>query len=468
MEPIKQNLTNGAGVFAPPRKRGRPRKEAGQVVAAPSVLDAPSTDKEAAVRTEPATPSRSMRRKAAWLIRRWLAARSAEKRQRKAEAKARALAKTGPEKMAEEILDKVARTEAKSHLGLLVVSSAIFLLGYKGLTTSIGEGGLSFFAKGEAAVVAFAIAVIAQLGWAYLFKIVPVLKGRFLAAALFAVTLFLSAIIAIDARFNMLAMAGDSAVQMDFVGTNAAYEERVRSVFAQASAARQLLPAIRTQASRFREAEIAERSGAYTGSPRPGAVSASYGAVGRQFGDLAKDIETGLSEIDQLEAEAASLLSKMKGEVFGAGPVRARSKDISALADRLDAITGKIVQRDFRVSITAVLGAVEKSIPVPAGGSTGLSKVQQTQLAFAGETVRPAAQTLRDGLKALGASPTLAGVRRPQSPEQAIFTHWRALIGQWIASVFLDVSPAFLLGILIAARRQADRALRVLEKEKLS
>lgn len=74
---------------------------------------------------------------------------------------------------------------------------------------------------------------------------------------------------------------------------------------------------------------------------------------------------------------------------------------------------------------------------------------------------RPVAEAMQDALASLAPVHVDGAERvRPTDPMTAIKTYWRPLLPQWLAAIFVDFAPAILLIILIAARREADRAAK--------
>lgn len=226
--------------------------------------------------------------------------------------------------------------------------------------------------------------------------------------------------------------------------------ERVGSV-------RRILPAFRVEAARFLEAQERELKGRRTGQPGAGKVSDALGQVGGLLGNLSNEIETALAKAQIIEQRLNASLDEMKKQVFRQGPIAPRMEAVSSIADRIDADLALLSRFDFRVSIRAGLASLEKLVPAPTPAKTPWENIQNAELAQIAEMTKPVAEALRAALDALDVGSSEPPARsRPVDAMTATKIYWMELLPFYIAAVFLDLSPAFLLVILIAARREVE------------
>ncbi|MFG1342223.1 hypothetical protein [Xanthobacter autotrophicus] len=353
----------------------------------------------------------------------------------------------------------MADRETISTILLTVASAGTMMLTYFGVSMGLAEQGAGLIDKGQALAFAAVVGVLSWLGFYFLFGLIPLLSGGRLAGAIAAVTLYVAAVAAIDAPFNMLALAGGSGVQLSLVEVSASYEARGRALFARVALVRRLLPSLKTEAARFGELRDTEiKTGARSGKAGPGRVSAGFGQVASLLGNVVKEVEAGLGEAEKIQGEVTAELARLKAATFRHGALRERVAEVSVSADRLDAALGRLSQHDYAVAIKATLASLENSFPAPKGVAGGFEKIQNEEIAALSAMVQPVAQALRGALGELGSAPAAAGEPvRPADPMTAVKTYWRPLLPQWVAAVFVDVAPALLFLILLAGRREAAR-----------
>lgn len=341
---------------------------------------------------------------------------------------------------------------------LSIVSAGITLLTYSGVSMPMSEAGADIVTKGHALSFSIVIGVLSWLGWSYLFTIIYWLRGKNLAIALTAGSLYVISIAAIDAPMNMLALAGPSAVQMSLVDVAGSYETKSTAIFDETITAQQLLPALRAQAARFAGLEAHEiETGAQSGKKGAGKVSEAFGQIAVLLANLADQIETGATRAEGLQAGITDAMSEMKRHIYTSGNIRDRSQAVSASADKVDQLLGRIGQYDYTASIRATLGSLSNLFPHGGAAGSEFEATQNAELVVIGEMAKPVAAVLQDALDNMAPVQAAAsGTMRPADPMSAIRTYWWPLLPQWIAAVFVDLSAALLLVVLIAARREAD------------
>jgi hypothetical protein len=345
---------------------------------------------------------------------------------------------------------------------LMIPSAATTMLTYFGVSVPMAELGGTVVDKGQALAFSLTIGVFAWLGWFYLFGLLYWLKGRRLGASLAAGVFFVTTLAAIDAPFNMLALGGGPAVQMSLVDTTRHYETRKDEVFAQATITRRIIPALRAQSERFEELRVQEfEGGAFSGSPGAGKVAAGFGQIAVLLTSLTRELDTGLAQSADLQAEIADQFSAMKQHAYLQGPIRPRVSAVSVTADRLDDLLGQLEQFDYAISISATLSSLESIFPAPTAARSDFERTQNAELAMIAEMSRPVAQSLRAALEELDDVASVQAERlRPMSEMDAIRHYWRPLLPQWLAALFIDFAPAALLIILICAYREVEEADR--------
>lgn len=352
--------------------------------------------------------------------------------------------------------ERIQFAERLTAILLMIPSSGTAVLTYYGVSGPLTETGSTAIQKGQAVGFAITIGVFIWLGWFYLFGLIHCLDGARLRHALFAGTLMVVTIAVIDAPFNMLALAGGPAAQMSLVAMAHAYELRRDALIDNATAMRQLLPAILVQAQRFARLKAQEeKTGTFSGKGKPGKVSATFGQAADILGGLGAQLDGGLGRIDSLQAELTGAFGQLKGYAYQEGPIRVRMEGASSAADRIDALLAQAGQYDFSASIESTLASLDTSLLRPQAATD--AQTQATEVAAVAGMAKPVADSLRASLTALRgrAVPAVAALR-PESPLTAIRTYWRELLPHWCAAIFIDFAPGALLFLLIAAKRQAD------------
>ena len=354
---------------------------------------------------------------------------------------------------------KITSREILTSILLMIPAVATTMLTYFGVSEPLSEQGGTIVEKGQALGFAVTVGIFAWLGWFYLFGVLYYLTGPRLRSALLAGVVYILSVAAIDAPFNMLALGGDTAVQLTIADTADHYEARKDAVFVQTTEMRKLRPALVAQERRFRtlgDDEVAY--GVYSGSSGPGKVSAGFYQIADLLGVLVNEVEAGLETADAAQAAIATTFQELKAVTYDVGPLRPRVRRASIAADAMDDQLSNLSQFDFRVSVEATLANLETIFPAPAVANTQFESTQNAELAAVAELARSAALPLQAALEQLGdAKVQVTESRvRPQNATQAIITKWRELIFQWIAAVFIDLAPAALLIILISAYREVD------------
>lgn len=339
---------------------------------------------------------------------------------------------------------------------LMIASAGTMLLTYSGVSMPLSESGAGIIPKGHALSFSILIGVLSWLGWSYIFGILHWLTGKRLALALSAGAIYVLFIAAIDAQFNMLALAGSQGVQRSLVATADSYEQARSDVAGDATIAAQLVPALRSQASRFANLQASEiDTGAHSGRTGAGKVSDAFGQVAVLLTALADQIEEAMPRVGAVQGKVTALLAEMKAHAFTVGDVRARSRDVSATADQIDALFAEVDRYDYRASIRATLDSLENLFPAQSSG-TGFTAVQNAEVAAVGELAKPVASSLQSVLTSMGDDRPGLSTRRPLDAMTAVKVYWLDFLQQWIAAVFIDIAPAFLAVILVAARRESD------------
>jgi len=353
---------------------------------------------------------------------------------------------------------KVNFRETLTGILLMIPSAATTMLTFYGISEPLSEQGGGIVQKGQALAFALTIGAFSWLGWFYLFGLIYRLRGKRLATAMAAGTLFVSSVAAIDAPFNMLALGGGTAVQMTIDDTAQTYESAKIAAFEETTAMRRLLPAINAQAERFDTLRAGEREGGdFSGAAGDGKVAAGFGQIAKLLSGLSEELEAGLYAAESLQAEMAAPFAQLKAETYQTGPLRPRVLRASIAADQLDDILGQLGQYDYRVSIAATLQSLESIFPTPVAADGAFETRQNQELVLIAEMARPVAKALQDALETLSDVETPEFKRvRPKNATEAIRTKWRELIFQWMAALFVALAPAILLILLIAAFREVD------------
>ena len=357
---------------------------------------------------------------------------------------------------------KVVIRERLTEILLLIPAFGTMMLTYFGISVTMLETGATVVQKGQALTFAIAVGIFAWLGWFFLFGLIYRLTGARLAATLIAGTISVGTLAAIDAPFNMLAIAGGSAVQMSLSDTTAVYEEKKDAVFARATTAQRLIPAIRAQAERFTglgDDEIAY--GTHSGKRGPGKVSSGFYQIGSLLDSLARQLETSVAESRALQEEIGRDFAVMKEVTLRQGAIRPRVEAATIAADRMDDLLARLRQQDYAASLRATIASLNEIFPAPTTASSDFEVVQNRELAVIAEMAKPVAAALRAGLAELEAAPVAEPARkRPENAHNAIRTYWEPLLAEWCAAVFIDIAPAMLLIILTAAWREHARLTR--------
>lgn len=362
--------------------------------------------------------------------------------------------------------DLMARAAIREHVTtvlLMIPAVTTGVLTYSGAVDGMAESGATLMKKGEAALFATTIATFSFLGSYKAFGLLDRLHGRFLAAGTAASLLFTTAICAVDATLNLLALGGDSASQISLSDTADHYARQRSEVFARAAAIRQILPGIRAQSQRFLAAHEHERkTGAMSGAPGPGKVEGSFFQVGKLLGDLANDAEKGLAEAERLQGQLTTELGTMKAQVYVQAPLRVRIEAVSRSGDKLDDLLSRLAQFDFSTSVRVTLKSLETFLPAPTMAKNPFEARQNEAVAQVAAMAKPVATALSEGLAGLGksASAPAATPPRPLRAHDAIWVYWRSLLPQVVAATLTSFAPLLLLVMLLAARREAEHLNR--------
>ena len=355
--------------------------------------------------------------------------------------------------------DRIQFSERLTAILLMIPSAGTAVLTYYGVAGPLTETGSNAIQKGQAVGFAITIGVFIWMAWFYLFGLIHRLDGARLRNALIAGGLMIASIALIDAPFNMLALAGGPAAQMSLVAMAHGYELQRDTLIAGATAMRKVLPALRVQAQRFLKLKTGEeKTGMYSGKGHPGKVSAAFGQIADLLGGLATELDGGLGHIDGLQTELTSAFGQLKGFAYQQGPIRVRMEGASSAADRIDTLLAQAGQYDFGASIESTLASLDTSLLRPQGSTDAFAQAQAAEVAAVAAMAKPVADSLRASLAGLRDKPRpTAETLRPESPLTAVRTYWRELLPHWCAALFIDLAPAALLFLLIAARRQADQ-----------
>ncbi|HQS14889.1 hypothetical protein [Reyranella sp.] len=360
-------------------------------------------------------------------------------------------------KAQEFLAERVEHVEKTTTILLTVHSLGLLLLTYRGVSVPMLENGGGLLQKGEALALATTIAVLSWLGWKYIFSLLPRLHGRRLLSAVGGAVLYLSALVAMDAQFVMVGIGGAAATKLSFEAVASAYEQRRNAASARLAFLRQLLPAFRAQEQRFLKAEQDELKGRGTGLPGTGKVSAAYGSTASQLTTLIGEIERALAEAASVEREVGDIVGRINTLVHEQSPISERAEAVSTAAARLDEKLAELAQLDLSPAMLATLKVLESSIPEPGPARNKIEEAQNVQIEMIRKVLTPVAEALRAAIRDLAATPSSQPPRlRPIDPMAATKVYWRELLPLWIASGFVDVAPALLLLIGVAAQRQAD------------
>lgn len=354
--------------------------------------------------------------------------------------------------------------ETTTTILLMIPAVTTCVLTYSGAIDSMSESGATTMKKGEAALFATTIGVFSFLGSYKAFGLIDRLHGRFLGLGAGAALLFTTAICAVDAPLNLLALGGDSASQMSLADTATHYAGQRSDIFARAAAIRQILPGIRAQAERFKAQQAHEfKTGALSGGkPGPGKVENAFGQVGKLLGDLADELQKGLTEAEHLQAQLTIELGAMKAQVYVQAPMRARIEAVSRSGDKLDDILSRLKQYDYSASVRVTLKSLETIFPAPTAAKNAFEVRQNDAVAQVAAMAKPVAAALSEGLAGLSSSVAGQTINppRPLRAHQAIWVYWRSLIPQVVAATLTSFAPLLLLLMLLAARREAEHLNR--------
>ena len=339
----------------------------------------------------------------------------------------------------------------------LTLSGTTVLLTAKGAAIPMSEVGGGAIDRAEALVFAIGVGTASFLGFLWGFGVVTRLTGKRLAAGALVIGTYLSAIAWIDAPFNMLALAGGSAVQMSLVDTTACYETRPASVTADATAVRRVLPFLAGQVAQFEDYARQEGKGGHTGAPGAGKVSATASRLGSQLKALHHHLSAGLVQVDAIGAGIAAELATMKKQAFTQGPINPRAQAVSTASDRINELLSQMKQFDFSVSIQAARIALEETVVVPTKAATPLEARQNAQLAELSGMAKAAARALSAfSSETTSSAPGFEACPRPANAMDAIKTYWKPLLPQWLAALFLSLSQALLIALAVIVRREPN------------
>jgi len=337
----------------------------------------------------------------------------------------------------------------------LVLSGTTVLLTTKGAAIPMSETGAGAIERAEALVFALGVGTASFLGYLWGFGILTRLTGKRLAAGVLVIGIYISGVALIDAPFNMLALAGGSAVQMSLVDIVSCQEARRSTTTASVTKIRRILPIIAAQQRQLDDRAKNERAGKYTGQAGEGKVSATAARIAVLHMTLYDELSAGLAQTDVIGSRITSELDGMKRHAFTQGPIRERAQAVSAGGDRIDESLGQLKQYDFSSTIKAAIVTLNGAVVVPHKSTNPAEEKQNAELAEIAATARTTASALASVSADLTTSETEAEpCPRPANAMNAIKTYWKPLLPQWVAALFLNLSQALLIVAGMIVRRE--------------
>ena len=163
-------------------------------------------------------------------------------------------------------------TTTMAALSVLAIGSGYWTyMGVRGLLNADG-----LLAIGGALVYASAVSMAIFCFWAYLMKVMPLVRSTGARLGLtVAMALGCAAIVAMSSWLNAAALAGSAAIEQHLAHAVEEYQRRLENAHDNALAAQSILPDIQITAGRFERLSRDEaRDGALTGT-RPAAARSS-------------------------------------------------------------------------------------------------------------------------------------------------------------------------------------------------
>lgn len=348
--------------------------------------------------------------------------------------------------------------ELKATILLVIASAGTAMLTYFGVSVPMSELGGGLLQKGQSLAFAITIGVFSYLGWMYSYSVLPYLRGWRLFGGAAALLAYVSIIACIDAPFNMVALGGGTGVQMSLDTTAKHHEQERLNIVDRATAAKRVVPTLRSEAARFRELSSKEiTTGSQTSKPGKGKVSDGYAQIATLLTTLADQIEERDLQAQAVLKEHGTALGEMKSHVFTRGPIRERVEATSKAADRLGELASQLEQLDGATAIRSTISSLENIFPIAEQAGSAFEKVQNSELAIVAGMAKAVAKSLQVALEDFPAKPKeREAPSRPEDPMTAIKTYWKPLLPQWIAAIFIDIAPALLLIVLLVGRREAE------------
>ena len=347
---------------------------------------------------------------------------------------------------------------AKVTLAVLALASGVYTyIGVRdlldGSATVVFLGAFIYSAAVSVGIYAF---------WTYLLRLMPHVRHGAQRRLLFVAMLIgCSMIVAMSAWLNAAALAGSAAIEQHLSRAAEGYADTLDQAHSNALSAQSLLPDIQLASERFARLGEEERtSGALTGTTGSGTVVQLLTQMSNDLRGLGEEISASRETVKALYDQGGEHISRMRALVSGSGPVQQRADAFGEEAVALAGVVTSLQQTSVAPAVRRAADDLAGSFiaPVADGGSEDLRTRQEAVVGSVAAAVAAQSKQLAGAADQILAQPP-ARVERfvPLSRPDAVLRYAADFLPSWAGAIALDLLPAVLVLILMAAHAAIRR-----------
>jgi hypothetical protein len=347
---------------------------------------------------------------------------------------------------------------AKMTLAVLALASGVYTyIGVRdlldGSATVVFLGAFIYSAAVSVGIYAF---------WTYLMRLMPHVRHgaqrRFLFVAMF---LGSAMIVAMSSWLNAAALAGSAAIEQHLSRAAEGYADTLDKAHANALAAQSLLPDIQLASERFsRLADDERTSGALTGTTGSGTVVQLLTQMSNDLRGLGEEISASRERVKTLYDQGSEHISRMRALVSGSGAVQQRADAFGEEAVALAGVVTSLQQTSVAPAVRRAADDLAGSFiaPVADGGSEDLRTRQETVVGSVSAAVAAQSKQLAGAAdQILAREPARTERFVPLSRPDAVLRYAADFLPSWAGAISIDLLPAVLVLILMAAHAAIRR-----------
>jgi hypothetical protein len=346
---------------------------------------------------------------------------------------------------------------AKVTLAVLALASGVYTyIGVRdlldGSATVVFLGAFIYSAAVSVGIYAF---------WTYLLRLMPHVQHGAQRRLLFVAMLIgCSMIVAMSAWLNAAALAGSAAIEQHLSRAAEGYADTLDQAHSNALAAQSLLPDIQLASERFaRLAEEERTSGALTGTTGSGTVVQLLSQMSNDLRGLGEEISQSRETVKALYDQGGEHISRMRALVSGAGPVQQRADAFGEEAVALAGVVTNLQQTSVAPAVRRAADDLAGSFiaPVADGDSEDLRTRQEAVVGSVAAAAAQSKQLANAADQILAREPARVERFVPLSRPDAVLRYAADFLPSWAGAIALDLLPAVLVLILMAAHAAIRR-----------